>query len=54
MKKARVIIDFAMMMMLIMLMAYSLIGETLHEIVGTLIFALLPLLCGGHSGALPL
>ena len=40
MKKARVIIDFAMMMMLIMLMAYSLIGETLHEIVGTLIFAL--------------
>lgn len=40
MKKARVIIDLSMMIMLIMLMAYSLIGETLHEIVGTLIFAL--------------
>ena len=40
MKKARVIIDFSMMILLLMLMAYSLIGETLHEIVGTLIFVL--------------
>lgn len=40
MKKARVIIDFTMMILLLMLMAYSLIGETLHEIIGTLIFVL--------------
>jgi len=36
----RVMIDISMMLLLLMLMAYSLIGETLHEIVGTLIFIL--------------
>lgn len=40
MKKTRLLIDFSMMILLLMLMAYSLIGETLHEIIGTLIFVL--------------
>lgn len=40
MKKARLIIDILMMLFLVLLMAYSLIGETLHEVFGTLIFVL--------------
>ena len=36
-KKTRAITDIAMTVMLPMLMAYSLIGETFHEILGTLI-----------------
>ena len=40
MKKARSIIDISMMVLLVLLMAYSLIGETLHEVLGTLIFVL--------------
>ena len=35
MKKNRMIIDIAMTVILPMLMAYSLIGETFHEIAGT-------------------
>ncbi len=40
MKKNRMIIDIAMTVLLPMLMAYSLIGETFHEIAGTLMFIL--------------
>ena len=36
----RLIIDIAMTVLLPMLMAYSLIGETFHEIVGTAVFVL--------------
>lgn len=40
MKKTRLIIDIGMTLLLPLLMAYSLIGEMFHEIVGTLIFIL--------------
>jgi hypothetical protein len=39
-KKIRIIIDIAMTCLLMMLMAYSLIGEKFHEIIGTAIFIL--------------
>ena len=39
-KKTRLIIDIGMTLLLPLLMAYSLIGEMFHEIVGTLIFIL--------------
>ena len=39
-KRIRVIMDIAMTVLLPMLMAYSLIGEKFHEIIGTLMFAL--------------
>lgn len=39
-KKIRLIMDIAMTVLLPMLMAYSLIGEKFHEIIGTLMFAL--------------
>ncbi len=39
-KRIRLIIDIGMTLLLPLLMAYSLIGETFHEIVGTLIFIL--------------
>ena len=38
--KLRIIIDISMTVLLPLLMAYSLIGETFHEVVGTLIFVL--------------
>ena len=38
--KLRHIIDISMMVLLPLLMAYSLIGETFHEVVGTLVFVL--------------
>jgi len=40
MKNKRIFIDTAMVMLLPMLMAYSLIGETFHEIAGTLMLCL--------------
>ena len=40
MKKIRLITDIVMTVLLPLLMAYSLIGETFHEVVGTAIFAL--------------
>ena len=40
MKKLRMIIDIIMVVLLPLLMAYSLIGEKLHEILGISIFAL--------------
>ena len=40
MKKIRVIIDIAMTVLLPLLMAYSLIGEALHEVIGTLALVL--------------
>ncbi|MBQ9279294.1 MAG: hypothetical protein IJ224_11755 [Lachnospiraceae bacterium] len=40
MKKLRIIIDMMMVALLPLLMAYSLIGEKLHEILGISIFAL--------------
>ena len=39
-KRIRLIADVAMTILLPMLMAYSLIGETFHEVVGTLMLAL--------------
>lgn len=39
-KKIRLSIDISMTVLLPLLMAYSLIGETFHEVVGTLIFVL--------------
>ena len=39
-KRIRLFIDIAMSFMLPMLMAYSLIGEMLHEIIGTLMLVL--------------
>ncbi len=39
-KHFRMILDIAMVVLLPMLMAYSLIGETFHEVIGTAIFAL--------------
>ena len=39
-KRIRIIVDIAMTVSLPMLMAYSLIGESFHEIIGTLMFAL--------------
>lgn len=39
-KRIRVIVDISMTVLLPMLMAYSLIGEKFHEIIGTLMFAL--------------
>ena len=39
-KRIRLIIDIGMTLLLPLLMAYSLIGELCHEIVGTLIFLL--------------
>lgn len=39
-KRIRIIMDIAMTVLLPMLMAYSLIGEKFHEIIGTLMFAL--------------
>ena len=38
--KIRIIIDISMTVLLPLLMAYSLIGETFYEVVGTLIFVL--------------
>jgi len=40
MKKLRMIVDCAMILLLPMLMAYSLIGELFHEIIGTAMLAL--------------
>ena len=40
MKKARMIIDILMVMLLPLLMAYSLIGENIHEVLGVCMFAL--------------
>ena len=40
MKRLRVTLDIAMTVLMPLLMAYSLIGETFHEIIGTLIFIL--------------
>ena len=40
MKKIKMIIDIAMVILLPMLMAYSLIGEKFHEIVGTIMLVL--------------
>ena len=40
MKQLRMILDIAMTVLMPLLMAYSLIGETFHEIIGTLIFIL--------------
>ena len=40
MKKLRMLIDITMVVLLPLLMAYSLIGEKLHEIIGISIFAL--------------
>lgn len=40
MKNKRIFIDMAMVVLLPMLMAYSLIGETFHEIAGTLMLCL--------------
>ena len=39
-KHIRLMVDVAMTVLLPMLMAYSLIGETLHEVIGSVIFAL--------------
>jgi len=39
-KRIRIIVDIAMTVLLPMLMAYSLIGENFHEIIGTLMFVL--------------
>lgn len=39
-KKIRIIMDIAMTVLLPMLMAYSLIGEKFHEIIGSLMFVL--------------
>ncbi len=39
-KKLRLVIDISMIIVLPMLMAYSLIGETFHEIIGTIMFGL--------------
>lgn len=39
-KNIRTAIDIGMLILLPMLMAYSLIGETFHEIIGTVMFAL--------------
>lgn len=38
--RIRILVDIAMTVLLPMLMAYSLIGEKFHEIIGTLMFAL--------------
>ena len=40
MKRLRMTMDIAMTVLMPLLMAYSLIGETFHEIIGTLIFIL--------------
>ena len=40
MKRLRMTLDIAMTVLMPLLMAYSLIGETFHEIIGTLIFIL--------------
>lgn len=40
MKKTRMIVNLAMTLTLLCLMAYSLVGETLHEVLGILLFAL--------------
>lgn len=40
MKRLRMILDIAMTALMPLLMVYSLIGETFHEIIGTLIFIL--------------
>ena len=39
-KHIRIAVDVIMTVLLLMLMAYSLIGENLHEIIGTAIFVL--------------
>ena len=39
-KHIRTVVDMAMIVLLPMLMAYSLIGEKLHKIIGTILFAL--------------
>ena len=39
-KHIRLMVDVAMTVLLPMLMAYSLIGETVHEVIGSVIFAL--------------
>ena len=39
-KHIRTVVDMVMIVLLPMLMAYSLIGEKLHEIIGTILFAL--------------
>ena len=40
MKTKRMILDAAMLLLLPLLMAYSLIGEAFHEVAGTLMLAL--------------
>jgi len=40
MKKVRIIVDVAMTVLMPMLIAYSLIGEKFHELIGTIIFVL--------------
>ena len=39
-KKIRIVVDILMTVLLPLLMAYSLIGELFHEIIGTVIFVL--------------
>lgn len=39
-KQMRMTVDIAMIVLLPLLMAYSLIGETIHEVIGTVIFVL--------------
>ncbi len=40
MKKARMIVSIAMTVVLLCLMAYTLVGETAHEVLGTVLFIL--------------
>ena len=40
MKKARMIVNIAMTVVLLCLMAYMLVGETAHEVLGTVMFIL--------------
>lgn len=40
MKKIKITIDIVMVILLPMLMAYSLIGEKFHELIGTVMFIL--------------
>lgn len=40
MKKARMIVNIAMTVVLLCLMAYTLVGETAHEVLGTVMFIL--------------
>ena len=44
-KRIRLSLDIAMTIILPMLMAYSLIGEVFHEVIGTLMFVLFIIHC---------